>query len=292
MAMGLLLRRRPGLRSEDARKHVTMRAAVLGTPISHSLSPVLHRAAYSALGLDWTYDAIEVGEDELPGFIDGCGPEWRGLSLTMPLKTAILPLLDTVTDLGASVGAVNTVVFAGGGRHGHNTDVAGMRRAITEASDKPTQPATATILGGGATARSALAAVAALGVSDVHLSLRSPARAGALVDLANEMSVAVHPHSWSEARHHLDSDVVIATTPPGTVDDLADAVTSVHGVLLDVAYGTAKSALVDAWQRAGGAAADGRDLLLWQAVDQVALMTGLDAPVDAMRSALLGVGQR
>ena len=85
---------------------------------------------------------------------------------------------------------------------------------------------------------------------------------------------------------------MIATTPPGTVDDLADAVTSVHGVLLDVAYGNAKSALVAAWQRAGGAAADGRDLLLWQAVDQVALMTGLDAPVDAMRSALLGVGQR
>jgi len=269
-----------------------MKAAVLGSPISHSLSPVLHRAAYVALGLDWTYEAIEVTEDDLPGFVDACGPEWRGLSLTMPLKTAILPLLDTVSDVGAAVGAVNTVVLDDRGRHGHNTDVAGMCRSITEARESIGELTTATILGGGATARSALAAVATLGVSDVHLSLRSPARATALLELADRMSMVIHPHSWAEAPHHLDSDIVIATTPPGTVDDLAASVTSTSGVLLDVAYGAGRSALIDAWEQAGGATADGRDLLLWQAVDQVALMTGREAPVESMRAALLGVGRR
>jgi len=263
-----------------------MRAAVLGSPIKHSLSPVLHRAAYAELGLDWAYDAIEVGEDQLSAFIESCGPEWRGLSLTMPLKSAILPLLDDVSELALVVGAANTVVFDADGRHGHNTDVAGMRRSLAEASSTVTSACTATILGGGATARSAVAAVAALGVSHVHLCLRTVARTDAFMLLAERVGVTLHPHAWSEARHHLHGDVVVATTPPGTVDDLVDAVPATPGVLLDVAYGDGLSPLARAWAAHGGPAADGLDLLLWQAVDQVALMTGLDAPVGPMRSAL------
>jgi hypothetical protein len=103
-----------------------VRAAVLGRPIAHSLSPPLHRAAYEALGLDWTYDAVECGEDDLPALLDGLDASWAGLSLTMPLKQAVLPLLDEVSDLARDVAAANTVVLREGRRAGSNTDVHGI----------------------------------------------------------------------------------------------------------------------------------------------------------------------
>jgi shikimate dehydrogenase len=110
-----------------------MKAAVLGSPIAHSLSPALHRAGYAAAGLDgWSYTAIECAEAGLPGLIACCGPDWAGLSLTMPLKRAVLPLLDTVDPVAAGTGGANTVVLAAGQRHGYNTDVAGMVAALAE----------------------------------------------------------------------------------------------------------------------------------------------------------------
>jgi len=101
------------------------RCAVLGSPIAHSLSPVLHRAAYDALGLDWSYDAVEVSEDGLPGFLDGLDGSWRGLSLTMPLKRTVVPLLDEMSARAAQARAANTVVLDAGRRVGHNTDIPG-----------------------------------------------------------------------------------------------------------------------------------------------------------------------
>ena len=118
-----------------------VRAAVLGSPIAHSRSPLLHRAAYAALGLDWTYEAIDVDTDHLADFLSGCSwPQWAGLSLTMPLKTDVLPLLDHVSALARQVRAVNTVVFTASGTTGHNPDVAGMQHALEQA-----RPATATM---------------------------------------------------------------------------------------------------------------------------------------------------
>jgi len=111
-----------------------VKAAVLGSPIAHSLSPALHRAAYTALGLtDWSYQAIECDQAALPALLAGCGPDWAGLSLTMPLKRAVLPLLDRTDPVAADVGAANTVVFGDGGRHGYNTDVPGMIAALAGA---------------------------------------------------------------------------------------------------------------------------------------------------------------
>ena len=131
------------------------RAAVLGSPIAHSLSPVLHRAAYEALGLEWTYEAVEMTEGGLTGFVDACGPEWAGLSLTMPLKVAVLPLLDHSSELVRLSAAANTLVFTPQGREGHNTDVPGMVAAIREAAGPTGLVCTsATVLGGGATGKS------------------------------------------------------------------------------------------------------------------------------------------
>jgi shikimate dehydrogenase len=269
----------------------TRRAAVLGSPISHSRSPDLHRAAYAALGLDWTYDAIEVTTASLADFLDSCEqPAWAGLSLTMPLKTDVLPMLDEISETAGLVRAVNTVVFADGLRAGHNTDVAGMQRALQEAHGGEFLARTGAILGSGATARSALVALQRLGVANVGVWARNPERAEDLVALGRDLGVDVALCPW-ESTELLAGDVVIATVPPGAADGFVDRVAETPGVLLDVAYGEGVTPLTAAWRRAGGATADGLDLLLWQAADQVTLMTGLDAPVAAMRMALRGASE-
>jgi shikimate dehydrogenase len=157
------------------------RAAVLGSPIAHSLSPVLHRAAYEELGLDdWSYDRFEVDEAALPGFVGKLGPEWAGLSLTMPLKRAVIPLLDEISETASAVEAVNTVVFTEDGRRlGDNTDVPGMVAALRERGIE--QVDSAAILGAGATASSALAALARICTGQVVAYVRSrraPPRCG------------------------------------------------------------------------------------------------------------------
>jgi shikimate dehydrogenase len=262
------------------------RAAVLGSPISHSRSPLLHRAAYAALGLDWTYEAIDVTSESLPGFLDSCTwPEWAGLSLTMPLKTDVLPFLDEVSELATVVRAANTVVFSENGRCGHNTDVAGMQRALAEAQGTDLALRRGIIIGSGATARSAMAALAGLGASDIAVIARNPDRAEELGHLGAALGVAVTLWPWDDARP-LDAEAVIATVPPGAADMFVSRVPEAPGVLLDVAYGSGITSLTNAWTRGGGAAADGLDLLLWQAADQVRLMTGEEPPVAAMRAAL------
>ena len=262
------------------------RAAVLGSPISHSRSPLLHRAAYAALGLDWTYDAIEVTTDALPRFLESCTwPQWAGLSLTMPLKTDVLPLLDEVSEIAAVVRAANTVVLSESRRSGHNTDVAGMQRSLSEAQGSDIAPRRGIIIGSGATARSAMAALAGMGAREVAVIARNPERAEDLGHLGADLGVAVTLRPWEDVRS-LDADAVIATVPPGAADAFVPYVPDSPGVLLDVAYGSGTTSLTTAWTRAGGMAADGLDLLLWQAVDQVRLMTGMEPPVAAMRAAL------
>ena len=154
----------------------TRRCAVLGSPVAHSLSPVLHRAAYRALGLSgWTYEAHDVDEAGLAAFLDALDDGWRGLSLTMPLKRTVLPLLDEVDEQAARASAANTVLLHGGRRSGHNTDVPGAVGALQERRQGPLRRAV--VLGGGATAGSVVLALADLGCEDVTLMVRDPARA-------------------------------------------------------------------------------------------------------------------
>jgi shikimate dehydrogenase len=227
-----------------------------------------------------------VTTEALPAFLDSCAwPEWAGLSLTMPLKTDVLPFLDEVSELATVVRAANTVVFSENGRCGHNTDVAGMQRALAEAQGTDLALRRGIIIGSGATARSAIAALAGLGADDVAVIARNPDRAEELGHLGAALGVAVTLWPWDDARP-LDAEAVIATVPPGAADKFVSRVPEAPGVLLDVAYGSGITSLTNAWTRGGGAAADGLDLLLWQAVDQVRLMTGEEPPVAAMRAAL------
>ena len=264
------------------------RAAVLGSPIAHSLSPVLHRAAYVQLGLDWRYDAIEVDEAGLAGFVRGCGPEWAGLSLTMPLKRAVLPLLDHRSDVVDLVGAANTVVFRSDGIAGHNTDVVGIIEALHGIG---AVPGPALVLGGGATAASALAALRTLGCPTVVVRARRPeAAAGELAGLAERLGLAVSFAQWPATGEVLadvvEASIVVCTAPAAAGAGLVEAVPARPGALLDVSYAPWPPVLVRAWQAAGGAAVAGDEMLLHQAVAQVELMTGRRPDVAVMRAAL------
>jgi shikimate dehydrogenase len=263
-----------------------VRAAVLGSPIAHSLSPVLHTAAYAAAGLDgWTYSAIECDEAGLPGFIASRDGRWAGLSLTMPLKRAVLPLLDRTEPLAAQVGGANTVVFADGERHGYNTDVPGMVTALAEAG--VTAPASATILGAGATACATLAALRAIGLTTAVVHARDEARAGDLLAAADRLGVAVELRPFgSQVRA---GDLLISTVPAGAADfytERALAGSPRPTAVLDVVYSPWPTALAQAGARSGAAVISGFDLLLHQGARQFELMTGVEpAPVSAMRAA-------
>lgn len=271
-------------------------AAVIGSPVSHSLSPVLHRAAWDSLGLgaEWVYRRLEVDRESLPGLIAGLGPDCVGLSVTMPCKQAVIPLMDAVDPLARAVGAVNTVVVAGGLLTGFNTDVHGIARAIGDARAARGLPAptSAVILGARATASSALAAMGYLHVDDVTLVARRFGGPGSAALAATRLGAAPLQVPWSltaAAVRAIDgADLVVSTVPVGAADDLAARVSPRPGqTLLDVVYAPRLTPLVRAFGSAGAVVAPGTEMLLHQAVQQVQLMTGRLPDEDAMRRAMM-----
>ena len=260
-------------------------AAVLGSPIAHSLSPALHQAAYDALGLDgWTYRAVECGTGELETTLRALDAEGlAGASLTMPLKRDVLPLLARVDRLAADVGAANTVLF-GGVPHewwGANTDVAGLVESLRAAD--VVRPRSFTVVGAGATAASAIAAAAALSVPDVTVVARRPDAAVELEGVGHRLLVGIRVLPWEAPADALSADVVVSTVPAGASDRL---VPPPHpGLLFDVVYAPWPTVIATSWTRAGGTVVGGLELLVAQAAEQVRLMTGREAPVAAMRAA-------
>ena len=266
-----------------------MKAAVLGKPIAHSLSPVLHRAAYAALGFaDWTFELVECDEQGLAAYVESRGREWAGLSLTMPLKRTVLPLLDHVDHLAAATGGANTVVFRPEGRYGYNTDVQGIVDALTEAGAPA--PGSVTILGAGATASSALAAVGELGATGADIVARDPSRADGLLTTADRLGLTARLRPWAELAdgHAPVPDLLISTVPAGAADEYAERLRLTRQAppaVLDVVYDPWPTPLARAAAAAGSVVASGYAMLLHQAAAQVELMTGKPAPLEAMRAA-------
>ncbi|TXN32206.1 shikimate dehydrogenase [Lacisediminihabitans profunda] len=251
---------------------VERRLAVLGSPIAHSQSPALHRAAYAALGLPWSYDAIEVTTDALPGFLASCGPEWRGLSLTMPLKRDVLPFLDELDEYVEITGGANTVVFdpRPGGRttRGFNTDVYGFREAFRSVGVR--RLSSVRLLGGGATAASAMAAVAELGATRIAISARTPKKVTRLLALGDRLGVDVEIEQLSELDDSVVPDVVISTIPGSAQLDIPfTEETRAKSVLLEVAYDPWPTPLAASWFEAGGRVIPGIEMLVNQALMQV-----------------------
>jgi shikimate dehydrogenase len=269
---------------------------VLGDPIAHSLSPVLHRAGYAELGLDWSYEAHRVPAGRLAAFLDGLDEGWRGLSVTMPLKREALVLADRLTERARLAGAVNTLVLDGAERVGDNTDLPGAAAAIRERTSMPL--ASAVVLGGGATATSVGLALMDLGVSSVRVAVRDASRATETVDLLRSHpaapDVSVEPLAdgqWSDGpdlgARDSTVDIVVSTIPasaqtPGLVDRWRDVPVVFEALYDPWPTPLAASALGGS---GGRVVVGGLDLLVHQAALQFELFTGLAAPLAAMREA-------
>lgn len=263
------------------------RAAVLGHPIAHSLSPVLHRCAYDELGLPWDYQAVDVTAAELPDFLAALDSSWAGLSLTMPLKEAVLPLLDEVEPVAAAVAAVNTVVLSDR-RRGFNTDIIGLRGILREAAAG--SAGRALVVGAGATARSAVAALLAERTPVVAVSARRReavdslrSRMAALGPVLGSTVPAVAAEAWPP--NVAGWDVVVSTVPGDAQGPVLSGPVERPGVLVDVVYDPWPTPLASAWTRAGGVVVGGLELLVRQAVEQVALMSGQRPAAGPMRAA-------
>ncbi|WP_312871567.1 shikimate dehydrogenase [Amycolatopsis acididurans] len=262
---------------------------MLGKPVAHSLSPVLHRAAYAALGLsDWTYERIEVDEAGLPALVRAAGPDWVGFSVTMPGKRAALELAGQATPRAVAAGVANTLVRRDSGWAADCTDVDGVTGALRFAGGFTGSAAVGVILGGGGTASAAVIAFAELGIPLARLVVRNAERAAETVTAANRAGIAVEVLTWAEvdfAKVAADASVLVSTVPPAAIEEHA-ADLAAAACVLDVIYHPWPTPLAEAVLARGGRVATGLDMLLHQAFGQVEQFTGQAAPREAMRDAL------
>jgi shikimate dehydrogenase len=256
---------------------------VLGSPIAHSRSPQLHLAAYRALGLDdWTYDRIECTAEQLPALVGGFGPEWVGVSVTMPGKFAALRFADERTLRAELVGSANTLVRSETGWRADNTDIDGVMGALGQASG------CAIVVGSGGTAPAVVVGLAELGVQRITVVARNHKKAAPLVELAAKSGVVGR---WCDidgaefAPAVAEVDVVVNTVPADAVARYAPTLASTP-VLLDAIYDPWPTPLASAVEAAGGGVISGLEMLLHQAFSQVEQFTGMPAPRAAMRAAL------
>jgi shikimate-5-dehydrogenase len=264
---------------------------VLGSPIAHSRSPQLHLAAYRALGLHgWTYDRIECTGEQLPGLVAGFGPEWVGVSVTMPGKFAALRFAVERTPRAELVGSANTLVRTADGWRADNTDVDGVAGALGPLGAVGSASGHAIVIGSGGTAPAALVALAGLGVQRLTVVARNPDKAAPLVELAATLGV---DGRWCDieapelARVVAETDVVVSTIPADVAARYAPTL-AVTPVLLDAIYDPWPTPLAAAVRAAGGRVVSGLQMLLHQAFAQVEQFTGLPAPKEAMKAALPG----
>ena len=251
---------------------------MLGSPIAHSRSPQLHLAAYRALGLDgWTYDRIECTAEELPGLLAGFGPEWVGVSVTMPGKFAALRFADERTARAELVGSANTLVRSEAGWRADNTDIDGVKGALGPVVGR------AAVLGSGGTAPAVIVGLAELGVQDISVVARNHVKVAPLLALGARLGLDIR---WIELGSTLeDVDVVVSTIPADMAARHTDTVGATP-LLLDAIYDPWPTPLAAAVEAAGGQVISGLQMLLHQAFAQVEQFTGLPAPVEAMRAAL------
>ncbi|TCP46278.1 shikimate dehydrogenase [Tamaricihabitans halophyticus] len=266
------------------------RAAVLGSPVAHSLSPVLHDAAYQALGLTgWSYQRVECDADRLPGLVSELDEQWVGLSVTMPGKQAALAVASSVTDRAAVVGAANTLTRMDSGLwRADCTDVDGVTGALDAAGARVSADGPAVILGAGGTANAAIAALPGLGIDRVLVVAREPARAAEAVACAGRAGVHCEVLRWADVDFGplaAESALLVNTAPGAALETIVDALAKARRIL-DVIYHPWPTPLAEAVHERGGSLATGLDMLLHQAFGQVEQFTGQPAPRVAMRDAL------
>lgn len=265
---------------------VPRKAGILGSTIAHSCSPRLHLAAYRALCLyDWTYERIECGADELPAVVNGFGPQWVGVSVTMPSKFAALRFADEHTARAGLVGSANTLLRTRRGWRADNTDIDGVAGALAVIGPVAGR---ALVCGSGGTTPAAVMGLAELGVTDITVVARNPDKAARLVDLGVQVGVATRfcgLDSGGLADEVTAAEVLVSTVPADVAARYVDAFATVP-VLLDAIYDPWPTPLVAAVAAAGGQVISGLQMLLHQAFAQVEQFTGMPAPREAMACAL------
>lgn len=268
------------------------KAAVLGSPISHSRSPQLHLAAYQALGLTgWSYERIECTAEQLPGFVAGLGPEWVGLSVTMPGKFAALSIADERTERAVAVGSANTLVRCAAGWRADCTDVDGVTGALSELGVTSLVGGSALVVGAGGTARPALVALASLGADRVTVAARDQTRAQGALDCGRAAGLDVVYAPLSDLGGHARvAEVVISTVPAEAAEPFAAQLSGAKA-LLDVIYHPWPTPLATVVTAHGGRVVGGLSMLLHQAYGQVEQFTGMPAPRAAMAAAIAGPGR-
>lgn len=246
-----------------------IKAAVLGSPIAHSLSPMLHMTAYSTLGIEGEYTAIDVKSDQLRSFLLSLDSSWTGFSLTMPLKEEVLQLADEVDHLAKSIQSANTLIRSAQGWRAITTDVKGFQGALhAHGVDEFTK---VLIIGSGATARAAASAVDQVN-REIQVIHRNHEREGAMRKAAPHSSIEFFP--WHSSLPV--ADLTINTTPAGVADHFASQITtSPSGLFFEALYNPWPTTMINHWRKNGGDVIDGLDLLIYQGIEQIELMTGI-----------------
>ncbi|GAA2069923.1 shikimate dehydrogenase [Aeromicrobium halocynthiae] len=264
------------------------RCGVVGHPVAHSLSPAMHRAAYVHLGLDWTYDAVDVAPGALHAHVRGLDDTWRALSVTAPHKRDALALAESADDVATLVGGANTLLLDGSVRAA-NTDVPGAVAALRERGIG--ELGTVRVLGAGATAASLAVAVRELGAERLELVVRDADRARETVGVAEQVGLRVGVHGFGDAEGPGETDLLVSTIPgAGLVDGLgADPGSWLDGALavFDVVYDPWPTRVTSAAVAAGLPTVTGLDLLAHQAAEQVRLMVDGDVSAVVLRDAAL-----
>ena len=259
-------------------------AVVAGSPIEHSLSPLIHTAGYAALKMDWDYKKVELNVSTFPNYVKNRSQDLVGMSLTMPLKEVSIDVADSVTDLARQVNSANTLLFKDGKVMAGNTDIYGIVTALQ--TNKQLDVSNPSIIGSGATARSAVAALKQLGATKVMICARNESTLIELKKVAESFQMQVSIINWNEIHKALAASTVISTLPTGAMDAFAAMGPEIPGSLLDVAYSPWPSKIAVEWILRRGFVVSGLEMLLHQAVRQFELMTGQKAPVKQMREAL------
>lgn len=265
--------------------------AVIGSPIAHSLSPALHRAAYASLGIaDADYARYEVTGETFPEFIAEHSPTHHGFSVTMPCKPHALEWADRTDDLAELTGAANTLVREEDGSwSAYNRDVYGIVTALRRTG--LTSAARGALIGSGSTAASALVALASLGCTEVAVVARSARSAATLDPIAERLGVSLSVRPFAEAESAFTADALVSTVPGRAGAAVAETLSGRDSPLtcsvLDVVYDPFPSPLLQAVSARGGETVSGLEMLLHQAVAQVDLMTGSLPDEAPMRAAML-----
>lgn len=275
---------------------------IFGCPVQHSFSPAMHNAAFQALALDYVYVPFMVTPDCLPAAVAAVRAlGLAGVNVTVPLKQAVLPLLDELTEEARLIGAVNTIITDAGRLRGDNTDGKGFLRALREQAGFCPAGKTVLILGAGGAARAVAVQLALAGVKRVFLTNRTPERAVALAGLlAEHTGVVVEVLPWPGDRTGAETagvlrsaDLVVQTTPVGMCPEQASTAPLPFSsfrpgqVACDLVYNPPETIFMRRAGQAGATVLNGLGMLLYQGALSFELWTGKAAPVEVMRQALI-----